>query len=40
MLKNPYKDDLENVLKPAEKEYLKSMLFEINKYMLDLSPKQ
>lgn len=35
-VKNPYKIDVENAMTDSERAYLKNMLFEIQKYMLNL----
>lgn len=39
-LKNPFQNDLKNALNDAEREYSQHMLFEIQKYMLNLTSDQ
>ena len=36
---NPYIYDAENAMEEFERDYLKNMLFQIQKYMLDLTPE-
>jgi hypothetical protein len=38
-LKNPYENNIDNVMTDAEREYAKKILFEIQKYMLNLKTK-
>ena len=39
-VKNPYKSDPSNILKPQEQEYLRNILFEINKRKLGIPKKE